>query len=119
MGRVIEADMKITIWNFSQPLSDIAKQQIIEKLGNVTVYRIEVQLDLEKSIKLQMHNICRKAQIEGNPLPDYAILPDIAAAAVWFDRWIAHYSNDVSYVKLVHLKSDGKTPPQWVLGSIE
>lgn len=53
MGRVIEADMKITIWNFSQPLSDIAKQQIIEKLGNVTVYRIEVQLDLEKSIKLQ------------------------------------------------------------------
>lgn len=114
-----------TIWNFSHPLNSITIQQITAELEDeIEVFDIKVQVDQEKKLKPQVYEICQVASAEGRPRPDYIILPGLAAAAVYADRYFAISEDDypptTTYVHLIHLKQEKDSMlPRFVLGSIE
>lgn len=112
----------ITIFNFSHPLSKKANDQLAEQFVTYQVVNITVQLDLSAPVREQVWQICRKSvQVYQ---PDYIILPGLAIAAVYIDRYFSKPEDDyppvVTYKPLIRLVQEpGTSPPVFVVAEIE
>lgn len=120
-----------TIFNFSHPLSEKTQQQITEAIGENEVHTIKVQLNLEQPIKPQIDNICQDAACQSLSKPDYIILPGLATAAIYIDRFFSSpqddYPPDTHFVPIIWLKQEKLNEMrgqhlrgiQFILGGIE
>jgi len=90
-----EGKMKY-ILNYSHPLTDIAKKQIEQRVGQIAEVIVPCQLDLAVPLKPQMDSLIQKGQSllaevkcvsEYDSWPDYIVPPALAVASAY----IAHY----------------------------
>ena len=112
-----------TVFNFGHPLSEKAKGQLDELIGENAVVHQPTAVELSKPVGLQVKELCR-ALVREHGRPDYIILPGLAIAAVYVDRFFSTPEDDyppcVTYTKLIRLQMEpGTTPPVFVVGGIE
>jgi hypothetical protein len=111
-----------TIFNFSHPLGEKAKEQITKAVGENKVCNIPVHLNLHEKLHPQMLKICHQA-VTDHGQPDYIICPGHASAAVIIDRFFSRAEDDyppiTTYRPTIRLvMENSSTPPIFVLAEI-
>ncbi len=110
--------MTKVLFNFSHPLSEKAKAQIREALGEEPkIVQVPVHLDLNESIAEQIHEILepyRDLFKDKETSAVYIIPPGLSYAAI---EVFYYFLNVFGFVNVVRLKPEG-TPPTWVLAEI-
>ena len=96
--------MKYKIVNYSHPLSESAKAQIADELGEFEEVIVPVDLDLDADLWQQVDKLVDRSA-------DYVIPPALGVAAYMTGMLNSHAG-------IIYLKRDGSTPPNWVLGGI-
>jgi len=109
-----------TVYNFAHPLTDEAKAQLRERIGEFTEHHCPAQFDLEQPLLPQVQKLCTKASLTSHA-PDYIIPPSLAAAAYLTAIFYAVSDSDyVSPRPMIWLKAKpGSLPPQYILEGIE
>jgi hypothetical protein len=110
------------VLNFGHPLSDKAKEEIQKTIGPHVVAQVKMHLDLNAPVSEQVVNLCRFA-VQAYGQPDYIILPGLALAAVYVDRFFSRAEDDfppcITYTPIIRLVMIGQAPPVFTFGGVE